>query len=353
VFKLTRNSSGDWTTTLLYSFKGASDGSDPNGALVFDRLGNLYGTTVKGGPYANGTVFQLAPLSNGTWAERVLYSFQALPDGQYPYAGLTFDTLGNLFGTTYSGGNSNTNGCGYTGCGVVFELKPSSGGKWAESVIYAFNGGTDGDDPYYGSLAIDAAGNLFGTTFYTGCSGCSSGTVFEISPNGSGGWTHFVIYSFTGGNDGGLPTSGVTLDSAGNLYGTTSYYGAFGSGTVFELKPSSGGWIESTLYSFTGGTDGARPFSGVVLDAAGNLYGTTFEGGTRYCPLSGYSGCGVVYKLAPGTSQWSYTSLYTFTDKLDGANPNAGVVLDGAGNLYGTTEEGGKTNSGVVFEVAP
>jgi hypothetical protein len=225
-------------------------------------------------------------------------------------------------------------------CGVVFELTPTGGELWTERVIHTFTGGSDNGEPS-SALVVDDSGNLYGTTDYTGCDGCTGfySTVFKMSTNGIGAWTHSVIYSFT---DGSVPAAGLTLDAAGNLYGTTAFVLYDNSnGTVFELTPSGGSWTRGALYSFTGGTDGRFPSAGVVFDAAGNLYGTTFEGGTKSC-LSGYNGCGVAYKLAPASGgQWIYTSLYAFIDNPDGAQSDGGVVLEPAGNLYGTTEIGG------------
>jgi uncharacterized repeat protein (TIGR03803 family) len=356
-FKMTPNSSGGWTTSLIHSFNG-KDGAYPSAGLIFDSAGNLYGTTSGGGANSCsgsgcGVVFKLAPSSSGKWIESVLYSFKGVADGQWPAAGLVFDKQGNLFGTTYAGGGGGT-GCNYYGCGVVFELTPTGGGLWTERVLYTFTGGSDNGEPYYGSLALDATGNLYGTTSYTGCDGCTGyySTVFKISPNGIGAWTQSVIYTFT---DGSVPFAGLTLDAAGNLYGTTAFilYDNSNAGTVFELKPSGGGWTESTLYSFTGARDGGTPIAGVVFDAAGNLYGTTSGGGNACSPYN--NGCGVVYKLAPGSGgQWTYGLLHTFNGlSSDGAVPYAGVILDNAGNLYGTTEMGGSANQGVVFEVTP
>jgi uncharacterized repeat protein (TIGR03803 family) len=360
VFKLTPTSHGGWKRTLIYNFKGGTDGSGPIGGVVFDSAGNLYGTTSGGGTgvcYFGGcgTVFKLTPSSNGKWAESVLYSFQGGADGEYPYAGVTF-SQGNLFGTTFAGGGNST-GCMYFGCGVVYELTPSSGGQWTEKVIYTFTGAADNGQPYYGSLAVDPAGSLYGTTSYYGCDGCSGyfSTVYQLSPNGSGGWTQSVIYTFT---DYSIPFAGVTFDHAGNLYGTTVtslYNNPNGAGTVFELRPSSGGWTRDILYSFTGKTDGGGPYAGVTFDAVGNLYGTTYEGGNPACLINVYSTCGVVFKLASGSNgSWTYSVLHAFNGSPgDGSQPTAGVILDAAGNLYGTSSTGGATGYGTVFEVTP
>ncbi len=349
VFELTPNSKGGWTDRLLYSFTGRTDGWGPTGGLVFDTAGNLYGTTGSGGLsscYSGqgcGVVFELTPSSGGKWTESVLYTFTDGADGATPYAGLVWNK-GNLYGTAFNGGN---NTC-YGPCGVVFELAPSSGGQWTQTVIYSFTGAADGGNPY-SSLMADATGNLYGTTYYTGCDGCLGfyTTAFELSPNGLGAFTQSVIYTFT---DYGVPLTGLTQDSAGNLYGTTAYNNGSFDGTVFELKPSGGNWIENILHTFSGGSDGGIPMAGLVFDAAGNLYGTTSAGGNTSCY---YDGCGVVYKLTPASGgQWTYSVFYTFNGPpIDGADPHGGVIFDAAGNLYGTAF-GGKAG-GVAYEVTP
>src|ERR1035441_332430 len=218
-----------------------------------------------------------------TWAtaqEKVLHNFNNNgTDGTNPRAGLIFDAAGNLYGTTENGGTN--------GVGTVFELTPTAGGGWTETVLYSFCSQancTDGYQPWAG-LIFDAAGNLYGTTVYGGtadttCSYC--GTVFELTPNGSGGWTETVLHSFGDGTDGFYPSAGLIFDAAGNLYGTTAMGGTYDypwDGTVFELTPAAGGgWTEKVLYSFGGGTDGYWPEAGLIFDAAGNLYGTTYSG---------------------------------------------------------------------------
>lgn len=354
VFKLSPNSGGGWTTTLIYKFKGPPDGAGPSGSLAFDTAGNLYGTTGGGGSETRvchryggcGTAFKLTPVGGGEWKETVLHSFTGNTDGMFPYAGLTF-TRGNLLGTTFTGGSAN--GCFYFGCGTVFELTPSSGGQWKERVIYAFTGGSDGGEPWYGPLTTDASGNLYGTTTYTGCDGCSGyyPTVFKLSPNGHA-WTFSTLYTFT---DYGLSLGNVVFDSSGNLYGTTqgNVYGTFNNGTVFELIESGGIWTRNILYNFSGGTDGRDPYTGVTFDAAGNFYGTTYYAGNSfYC-------CGVVYKMAPGSGgSWNFSVVHTFNGSPgDGASPDASMVVDSAGNLYGTTQGGGTYGYGTVYELMP
>ena len=271
-----------WAATnekVLHSFNGnGADGYQPEASLIFDAVGNLYGTTYWGGTYGFGTVFELTPSGGGGWTETVLHSFQPNgTDGNYPIAGLIFDAAGNLYGTTSAGGTY--------GFGTVFELTPEEGGGWTETVLLNFNG-TDGSYPHAG-LAFDAAGNLYGTTGYDGT--YHYGTVFELTPTAGGGWTETVLHSFGNGTDGASPFAGLIFDAAGNLYGTTSAGGTYGTGTVFELT----GGREQVLYSFKSryGADGATPYAGLIFDAAGNLYGTTYWGGNY--------GDGTVFELTP------------------------------------------------------
>jgi uncharacterized repeat protein (TIGR03803 family) len=359
VFKLSPSSDGEWTESLIYSLKGAPDGASPYGGLTFDNAGNLYGTTSGGGTgsLALGTVFELTPSTSGEWTETVLYSFTGGADGQYPFVGVVL-SHGSLLGTTSGGGNSS--GCyPANGCGVVFELTPSSGGKWTESIIHTFAGARDGANPGYGLLSPDISGNLYGSTIYTGCDACLDvfPTVFELSPNGTGGWTFNTVYAFT---DFELPVGGFVFDSLGNMYGTTNAgaYRAFPTGSVFVLTHSGGTWSKATLHGFSLGSDGGYPFGGVTFDAAGNLYGTTSEGGNNAtCVIVGL-GCGVVYKLSPGSGHsWNFRVLHSFNGSpSDGADPHAGVTIDSAGNVYGTTWIGGADGlggDGTVFEVTP
>ena len=268
---------------VLHSFSGGADGTYPYGGLIFDAAGNLYGTTTSGGTSNTGTVFELTPAAGGTWTEKVLHSFSGGTDGIHPYAGLIFDAAGNLYGTTDLGGAY--------GYGTVFELTPAAGGTWTEKVLHNFNnGGTDGTRPY-ARLTFDAAGNLYGTT-YGGGAYNSYGTVFELTPAAGGTWTEKVLHSFGSGTDGLIPYGGLIFDAAGNLYGTTAYGGTNDLGTVFELTPKAGGgWTEKVLYSFGDGTDGVSPLAGLIFDAAGNLYGTTQHGGTY--------NYGTVFEIAP------------------------------------------------------
>ena len=317
-----------WAQTheqVLHSFGNGMDGQFPYAGLIFDTSGNLYGTTNFGGTYTFGTVFELTPIAGGGWTEKVLYSFGNGTDGAYPEAGLIFDAVGNLYGTTYGGGTYGT--------GTVFELTPTGGGSWTEKVLHNFNdNGTDGFYPYAG-LIFDAAGNLYGTTSQGGTYG--DGTVFELTPAAGGVWTEKVLYSFNAnGTDGTAPQAGLIFDAAGNLYGTTNQGGTYLSGTVFELTPAGGGvWTETVLHNFNdNGTDGAYPYAGLIFDGAGNLYGTTDGGGT-------YFG-GTVFELTPAAGgSWTEKVLHNFNpNSTDGYEPYAGLIFDAAGNLYGTTD---------------
>jgi uncharacterized repeat protein (TIGR03803 family) len=291
VFKL----SPSGTETVLYSFTGGADGATPYAGLIQDGAGNLYGTTPYAGTSGQGVVFKLIRCDStpSGYEFKVLHSFTGGADGAIPFAGLVGDPAGNLYGTTYFGGATSACYPPY-GCGVVFKLSPSG----TETVLYSFTG-LDGFNP--NGLVRDAAGNLYGTTVVTwlGNQEVGAGVVFKLSPNR----TETVLYSFTGGADGGFPQAGVIRDSAGNFYGTT-YFGGGSSacpvfdnscGVVFKLSPTG---TETVLHSFTGGADGGNPNAGLIQDAAGNLYGTTILGGaTSTCELPYW--CGVVFKLAP------------------------------------------------------
>jgi len=385
VFKLAppAQQGGTWTETVPYSFcaaAGCADGAIPFAGLIQDAAGNLYGTAaIEGagsyfnyaGGYYGGTVFKLAPpaLEGGNWTDTVLYSFCSATnctDGEYPWAGLIQDAAGNLYGTTAWGGNRLD--------GTVFKLAPPAleGGSWTETVLYSFCSEAncaDGQEPEAG-LIEDAAGNLYGTTNEGGAGPYINfaedfygGTVFKLAPSAQpdGSWTETVLYSFcsvANCTDGNYPWAGLIEDAAGNLYGTTSLGGANTSGTVFKLQPPAqggGSWTKTVLYNFCseGGancTDGAVPEGGLIKDAAGNLYGTTFKYGAN--------NAGVVFKLAPPAQpggNWTETVLYSFCSAAgctDGAKPQARLIQDAAGNLYGTTTTGGVNDFGTVFELA-
>jgi hypothetical protein len=289
--------------TVLYSFKGGKDGNRPDAGLIMDTSGALYGTTSEGG--TDGTVFKLTPPAAGqtVWTESVLYRFKGGRDGKFPNGSLIMDTSGALYGTTTDGGT----GCPGFECGTVFELTPPGAGEaeWTESVLYSFKGGKDGKAPLAG-LIMDTSGAFYGTTEGAGIGRCSfsggrgCGTVFELTPPGAGetGWTESVLYHFKGGRNGKFPSGGLIMDTSGALYGTTTF-GGTGKGTVFMLTPPGAGeteWTESVLYRFQGGQDGASPAAGLITDTSGALYGTTLNGGTGCRSLGG---CGTVFRLVP------------------------------------------------------
>jgi uncharacterized repeat protein (TIGR03803 family) len=325
------------TYSVLYSFTGETDGEIPFGGLVRDAAGHLYGTTYTGGASRVGTVFKVSKGGK----ETLLHTFLGLPDGAYPQAGLIRDAAGNLYGTTSIGGSNH--------CGTVFKLDTT--GK--ETVLYSFCSVTkaeDGRSPVAG-LIRDAAGNLYGTTLVGGT--YDQGVVFKLDTNGK----ETVLHTFGGGLDGGYPYAGLIRDAAGNIYGTTVYGGGttddecfkqnggdMGCGTVFKLDRNN---KETILYRFTGtGGDGRYPYAGLIRDATGNLYGTTMDGGIAGCTINGFTNCGTVFKLDINNKE---SILYSFTGGWDGGNPQAGLVRDLAGNLYGTTWLSGANGVGTVF----
>ena len=332
------------TYTLLHSFTQGRDGAGPTCGVTLDPAGNLYGTASSGaGGNCPGTgcgaVFRLAQ-KNGAWVFTPLYDFQGGGDGATPIAAVTIGPDGAVYGTTISGGG---NGCGGNGCGTIFRLTPpasvchSAMCGWAESLIYRFQLDPNGLAAPYAGVTFDTAGNLYGQTRGGGAYG--RGAVYKLTRSG-GSWTLSVIYNFTGGDDGAVPNSRLTMDRAGNLYGTTFSGGAYGYGTVFELVRSGVGWTFHLLYGFQGESDGGNPYAGVVLDSAGNIYGDNSTGGQ-------YSG-GVVYELSLSGGAWMYSVLYDSTSML-----YADLGIDGAGNLYGTAYAGGSQQDGLVFELSP
>jgi uncharacterized repeat protein (TIGR03803 family) len=376
VFELTPAAGGGWTETVLYSFcpnSGCGDGASPIGGLIFDAAGNLYGTTANGGIQGTppcvytsgcGTVFELSPAGNGTWTERVLHAFNDNgKDGFAPAPGLIFDSTGNLYGATSRGGPKSAV-CS-DGCGTVFKLKPNANGTWTETVLHSFchvNGcAGDGIQPMAG-LILGAGGSLYGTTYFGGASskhcefGC--GIAFQLTPGANGKWSEKVLHSFNGDNGRG-PQAGLILDASGNLYGTTELIG-----TVFELiKSAKGGWTEKVLHRFGKGEDGTNPDASLIFDAAGNLYSTTFGGGANTCLPNG--GCGIVFQLSPqADGKWTENILHDFqSNGQDGTGPHASIIFDAAGNLYSTTGGGGTgpcenslgevVGCGIVFEITP
>jgi uncharacterized repeat protein (TIGR03803 family) len=314
--------------TVLYSFRGLPDAEFPRGRLVRDAAGNLYGTTVSGGAHNRGAVFRV----DSSGKETVLYSFTGGKDGDQPYAGLVRDSAGNLYGTTLDGGNlacviQRTG----AGCGVVFKVNAS--GK--EVVLHRFSG-NDGAWPQ-ADLLLDPAGNLYGTT-YTGTT--NAGTVFRIDRTG----TFSVLHRFGAKNDGFGPRAGLIRDGANNLYGTTESGGSSGQGTVYKIDKAG---HETTLYSFTQGTDGFSPQGALVRDRTGNLYGTTMLGGDPSC--NGGTGCGAIFKLDASGHE---SVLHTF-EGSPGEFPQSRLVINGDGTLFGTTAGNDLANFGSVFEFKP
>jgi uncharacterized repeat protein (TIGR03803 family) len=315
---------------VLYNFQGGRDGLWPSAALVADAAGNLYGVTAAGGLRGGegggcGTVFELRRGKTG-WVHKVLYRFPAsATDGCRPLANLVFDATGGLYGTTYWGGD-----CNGLKCGTVFTLRPSSKGEWKETVLHRFAGGNDGEGPSSG-LVLDAAGNLYGTTANGGGSSTdcppACGTVYELTSLAGSGWSEQILHSFSY-SDGASP-SGLTFDDPGNLYGTAGMGGAYDEGVAFELSPNSGGgWNESTIYNFGGFQDGACP-DGPLTFHGPNLYGATCFGGS--------GDYGTIFELKPGAKGWTHSVLYSFAGGKDGRYPGSPVLLDHSGNLYGTT----------------
>jgi len=345
VFEIAHRNS-TWIFTALYSFAGGADGANPQARVIIGPDGALYGTTQNGG-LGHGTVFRLTPPGTGCqtqvcpWTETVLYRFTGGADGEGPVADLVFDQAGNLFGTTPLGGTGSCNG---NNCGVVYELTQSAG-SWTHSLLWSFSGGNDGGAPTAG-LVLDSTGHLYGTTTMGGL--YNRGAVFQLSPAG-GGWTENVLYSFSGG-DGEQPVGGLILDESGNLYGTTIYGGAADGGVAYQLTPFNGIWTEARLYSFgVHPGDGLFPYDSLSIDTNHNLYGTTCCGGP--------SNIGTIFKLAPAGNGWTATVLHNFTNSStrgnDGAYPFSGLIFDGNRNLYGTTDSGGTNGWGVVFELTP
>jgi uncharacterized repeat protein (TIGR03803 family) len=320
---------------LLYAFKDLGDGAYPAAGLVANAEGDLYGATVEGGEFGSGTLFKLT--ADGT--KTLLYSFTGGRDGQAPNGDLVADSEGNFYGTTKSGGEENS-GC-TIGCGTAFKITP--GGQL--SLLHVFSGtpGGDGASPN-GGLIADAEGNFYGTSFTGGiaggaCYNFGCGTLFKMTPQGD----VTVLYAFHGGNDGKWPFSPLIADAEGNLYGTTSDAGDGGGGTVFKITPE--GQL-SVIYSFSdSGGDGRLPVGKLLPDAHGNLYGITAYGGSGSC----LGGCGTVFKVTPDGHE---TLLYEFGSfSGDGKIAVGRLARDRQGNLIGATAEGGTSDRGTIFKV--
>ena len=321
------------TIKVLHDFGvTSSDGNLPSSSLLKDSAGNLYGMTSLGGAHNFGTVFRLSPTSTGSFNETILYSFKGgSADGALPEGSLVQDSAGNLYGVTEAGGIHATVCTASTpGCGVIFRLTPTTTGSWTETVLHRFTG-TDGGNSFAG-LVRDSKGNFYGATSVGGSAGL--GTVYKLSLT-SAGWKESVLHSFTGTPDGAEPLifqSALTLDGLGNIYGTTYTGGAGDGGTVFELIPqTSGAWKEKILFNFQRTADGFEPLTGVILDKSGNVYGTTVLGGTQ--PSSG-----TVFELTAANG-YAKTILHNFNIFTDPAKETPhGLILDASGNIYGTTE---------------
>ncbi len=374
---------------VIHNFTGeGSDGATPYGGPTLDPSGNIYGTTNLGGSNADGTVYELSP--NGTsWTFSTIYNFAGGADGAAPgFGSLVIRHDCSLVGTTEGG----------AALGTAFKIRPRGNPchkpdfTWQEKVLLRFGHGQDGGQPTNG-VAFDRSSNFYGTANVGGA--YNNGAVYEAT-HSNGYWTETLLYSFTGGDDGGTPVSSVILDDAGNLYGTTSFGGAYGTGVVYELSPSGSGWTETVLYNFQGQSDGEYPVGGLIMDKAGTLYGSTFLGGdngggtvyqlspsggnwalttlhsfsTYYGPYNqltldaagniygaangaGANGFGSVFKLTPTPDGWTFTDLYDFTGGSDGGQPYGRVAVDAQGNIFGTAVIGGSSGQGVVFEITP
>lgn len=351
------------TYTVLHTFTGGADGATPAAGLTIDAAGNLYGTAYFGGLPADncynsrcGTVFEMQHERQG-WVLKPLYAFTGDNDGGNPDAGVVFGPDGTLYGTTFAGGGVFCPSEVYYGCGIVFNLRPSSAVcksalcPWSETVLHRFAGGANDGAQSDAAVVFDRAGNLYGTAYEGGnySTNCIfgdewCGVVFELTPS-NGGWTESLPYLFSGGTDGSNPDAGLVLDAAGNLYGTTYSNGAGGQGTVFELSPSGSGWEENTLHSFAyQGGGGEHPEANLIFDPAGNLYGSTASG-------SGGTRNGGVFELTPAYGGWTYTQIYGFLGSSEELGPRANLVMDSAGNLYGTAYSIGTW--GLVFKLTP
>ena len=348
VFELAR-AGADWAFTSLYSFSGESDGEMPFAGVTLAPDGSLYGTTRYGGMGCGigdypgcGTVYHLAPICRSlvckqvlkqSWKETVIYRFTGGADGAKPSADVTFDSEGRLYGTAVSGGAG--------GWGTVFQLTQTNN-VWSERTLYPFTDGSDGGNPT-GGVIFDQAGRLYSTAGSGGAHFC--GTVFQLTRSGSN-WTESTLYAFQMRPDGCSPEGGLIFDSSGNLYGTTFEGGRSSAGTAFELSPVGQSWTEAVINDFSNNENSPdHPGISLVLDNNGNLYGTAHDGGTH--------NFGVVFKLSSSSNGWTYTSLHDFTGGSDGGHPFSNLVFDKAGNLYGTANSGGVHAQGVVFEITP
>jgi uncharacterized repeat protein (TIGR03803 family) len=335
IFELRPLGGGVWQEKVIYFVAPVGDGM-AQGTPIFDAAGNLY--SVSNGKLSG--VFELTPAFGGGWTAATLFDFGSGLQPDSPVAGVILDGAGNLYGTTALGG---AYGFG-SPSGTVFELMPQAGGGWTDKLLHSFGYGTDGNQPN-AAVIFDSAGNLYGTT--TGGGAYAQGIAFELMPQANGGWKEKILHSFGNGSDGQKPYSSLVLDAAGNLYGTTLQGGTYGLGTVFELMPQAGGtWTEKLLHSFGDGSDGQKPYAGLIFDTAGNLYGAAEIGGT-------YNG-GVAFELmSQENGTWTETILHNFGSGMDAKYPMGTPILDASGNLYGTTLQGGAWGYGAAYEIIP
>ena len=337
IFELSPVSGGTWTQTILYTFQSCiKEGLYPSGTLTLDSQGNIYGVQVSNLSDGSGRVYELKRGSNGTWTYGLVHSLN--PDEGAPEGDLTWDKSGNLYRAAYYDSTAFD--------GEVFELSPQPGGSWKETILYTFNYG-DGANGPVGGVIFDSQGNLYGATFFSSNAN-GGGAVYELSPQTNGPWKLTVLYNFVNGSGAAFPDSRLTFDSSGNLYGTMN---STLDGGIFELSPSSGGtWTETTVHNFAGGDDGNTPVGNLVVDASRNVYGVTSAGGSG----CNRNLCGVVYKFSQSGGAWKETIVHPFESADDGSKPGAGLLLDSAGNLYGTTIHGGsRYGYGTIFEITP
>lgn len=325
------------TFTVIHRFTGGTDGQYPNAGLTLDEGGNLYGTA---GP---SLVFRLK-YKNAGWTMDQLYEFKGAPDGYSPVGRPVFGPNGSLYGATFAGGAPNCDDG--MGCGSLYNLRPSGTAckaalcPWTEGGLYSFPFSPNGDPVF------DSTGNFYVTGLYSG----GNGAVFQVTFS-NGQWMRRIIYNFLDPQEGGSPQSGVIIDNSGNIYGSMSRggdphcNGQVGCGTIFELIPSGSGWIENTIYVFHDGVDGRNPIGGLILDSAGNLYGSASEGGAN--------GGGTVFQLHRSGGQWNFKLLYSFTGGTFDSGPVGPLFLDGSGDLYGLTLTEGAFDQGTLFRLTP
>jgi hypothetical protein len=357
VFELSPAADGSWALTTLYSFNGGTDGEVPAGNVVFDKAGNLYGATVSGGntscPYdlGCGTIFKLSPDGSGGWTKRILYRFSGQTDGAHP-SGPVIIAGGSSGESLTLYGVASIGGSNGVCCGVAYSLTPQAG-AWKFASLHAFTGAVDGFNPL-GPLVRDNEGNLFGVAQRGGvtntpCGPMGCGLIFEIEPTAGGGWKEAVIHKFDGLN-GYQPNAGLYLSTSGKLFGTTFGGGINRYGVAFELFRNRYAWKEIAIYEFTGGSDGGSPNSGLVLDRNGHLLGTSTSGLANGCDGTEAS-CGQVFALMPTDFRWQISAQFpTYL-----ASPStSGLFLDKSGNIFGTaTDSGDGDFGGAAYEIIP